>query len=233
MRRLCWLGFLLCLAGCGTAGQSTGPSASRLREWASLLRSGDAGARLQARWRLAQAGRPAVPHLTAALEDGEAEVRLEAAAALGGMHGGGGPEAVHALTRAARHTDPDTQRAALEALGTYGRAAAEAVPAVRQALNHGQERVRGWAAVTLARILGADAVPELVAALGKGGRRLEAAVALRELGPAARPAVPALHALLQDGNTVEREAAADALQAIAPGGRAVTAAAPWPAVPTR
>jgi HEAT repeat protein len=112
------------------------------------------------------------------------------------------------------------RQSAAVALERIGPAAAEAVPALIQALGDADENVRAKAAVALGRIgpAAAEAVPALIQALGDADENVRAkgAVALGGIGPAAAEAVPALIAALGDANENIRESAAWALGKIGP-----------------
>ncbi len=115
-----------------------------------------------------------------------------------------GPPAIPVLIRAITDNDEDdgVRMHAASALVEMGPQAAEATPALIQALKQRNERVAEWAVLILGEIGPAakDAVPALIDAL-KGGdwdMRCYAAEALGRIGPAAKAAVPALEEALKD-----------------------------------
>jgi HEAT repeat protein len=115
-------------------------------------------------------------------------------------------------------TGDDAARAeAAEALGNFGPAGQEAVPALALSLRDEYEAVRRAAAASLAAI-GADkrVLDDLTTALKDTDPEVRqgAAQALATAGPAAQSAVSALTALLHDGDEEVRQAAADALSKI-------------------
>jgi HEAT repeat protein len=178
----------------------------------------------------------AVPALLAARADADWYLRLRAVEALGRI-GSAAPEVVPALIATLRDGAATrwyggeekglVSEAAAQALGQFGSAAVEAVPALIDALTDAVAGVRLAAAHALCAI-GLDAVPRLIAALRevkaprwvKGGATAEtrraAAQVLREIGPQAAEAVPALISALGDTDAGVREAATDALSAIGP-----------------
>jgi hypothetical protein len=103
---------------------------------------------------------------------------------------------------------------ALQELGSIGPAAADAVPALVEALKDQNQDVRGWAVHGLSRI-GPAAMPGLVEALKNqdAGVSGTAARALGRIGPAAADAVPALVEALKNQNAEVRGEAAGARSA--------------------
>jgi HEAT repeat protein len=110
----------------------------------------------------AQAEREALPVVTAALSDPDAEVRSAAALALGKM---GFPRSLVDLTRAARDTSRDVREAAVLALGMVGDPFA--VEPLREILldPNADERLRGYAALGLGLLGGPEASDALAAYL--------------------------------------------------------------------
>jgi HEAT repeat protein len=124
---------------------------------------------------------------------------------------------VYSLIDAFRRPFHHERLFALQQLGSIGSAAADAVPALAEALKDQNAEVRQSAADALGRIgpAAADAVPVLVEALKDQNAhvRRSAAKALRGIGPAA---VPALAEALKDQDAEVRQSAADALGGIGP-----------------
>jgi HEAT repeats/PBS lyase HEAT-like repeat len=116
--------------------------------------------------------------------------------------------------------DADVRRSAADALSNIGPAAADAVPALAEALKDQDTGVRRSAAYALSNIgpAAAEAVQVLADALKNQNRdvRRIAAKAFQRIGPAATNAVPALVNALKDQDTVVRLVAADALGKIGP-----------------
>jgi HEAT repeat protein len=124
---------------------------------------------------------------------------------------------------ALRDADPRVRLAAAHAVGEVRAASPGTVPALILGLEAPEPDTRG----TMARALGQlrppqkDAVPPLARLLQRDGSehvRLAACAALRELGPTARDAVPALRTALGDASRYVRECAQFALPQIE-GGR--------------
>jgi hypothetical protein len=110
---------------------------------------------------------------------------------------------------------PTDRRHAVERLAEIGPAAAEAVPALIEALRDSADDVRQGAASALGKIgpAAAAAVPALIEALRDSNNdvRLEAVRALGEIGPCAPEAVAALRGARRDSDEAVCRAAADAL----------------------
>jgi HEAT repeat protein len=126
---------------------------------AGRLGAEDGWVRLQARMVLMRMGEPAVPCLLDALRSDNPLVRYEASAALSGMSGVSGEEAVRALTEGLGDPDPVVRSNCLLALRFIGRPAASAAPQVRAALYDESFFVRSLAPSTLAAIQEAEAGP--------------------------------------------------------------------------
>jgi HEAT repeat protein len=109
----------------------------------------------------------------------------------------------------------------IRAIGTLG---ARALPVLQWALDDDDERVR-IAAVEAIGMLGQQAAPvvdtlaDLLATDPSRAVRFKVIAALAALGPTARPALPALHALLQQGDLAIRVATARAVDRITDAGR--------------
>ena len=150
-----------------------------------------------------------VPILIAGLEDEEEEVRQDAAIALQ-CFGEEAEPAVPHLIRAFWH---GIELYATSALGSIGPGAAAAVPRLLEALERGEEDLRGRAAEAIGEIGSEAAVPALIEFLQRpeGGLRQSAAEALQCLGSVAKTAVPTLKITLEDSQPDVRAAAARAL----------------------
>src|SRR5205823_4227922 len=116
--------------------------------------------------------------------------------------------------------DTSARLAAAAALGDIGPAARDAIPALAEAMKKDTElQVREEAALALGGSGQAAAVPPLIDVLNgddEDVRRL-AALALGEIGPAARPAIPSLiKALRADKDYRVRFHAAEALGRMGP-----------------
>jgi len=107
-----------------------------------------------------------------------------------------GKPSVPVLIGLLRGDDDWHARRAAATLGRMGRAAREALPAIRAAFDHGDEDVHSAAASALIALTGPN--PEKIAALARSGRRAlrrEAVLTLISMG---KPALPALEALFED-----------------------------------
>lgn len=111
----------------------------------------------------------------------------------------------------------DLRLEAIKKLGTLGRAASAAVPALATLLREADDTVAQAAAKALAQI-GPPAVPDLVIAADapKAGTRHRAVWALGQMGPDAARAVEVLQRALSDANPKLRAAAVHALGEIGP-----------------
>jgi HEAT repeat protein len=170
---------------------------------------------------LEDAARPAVPLLVEALADSNRFVRWAAARAFSKI----GPDpkrlgiVVPGLASLLRDPDVDVAKQAAMTLGSYGDAAAAAVPALAQtaALADPEVRVASMNALGgFSPAKAAAAVPALIAALTDRDAevRKTAAETLGKVGPRARDAVPPLRVALRDENANVRRAASDAILSI-------------------
>jgi HEAT repeat protein len=178
---------------------------------------------------LAFVGSPAVPLLSRALSDEDAEIRKTAAQSLGKI-GAAAAEAIVPLIAllnrpyqrpsGSKLTKEDQARnAAADALGKIGPAAADAVPSLINVMRDGRNRgFRHCAQVPLERI-GAAAIPALIEALNTDTEveffHSSVADVLRNIGPTAVPVSTLIHALHHKELGV-REFAARALRRIGP-----------------
>jgi len=182
-----------------------------LRDWGVVRQLEEREAAAQ----LAPLGKGAVAPLARALDDEDSNVRAAATLALCDMS----RPAIPALIKALKNKDPFVRYRVPPALGEFGPAAKDAVPALCRVLDDRTEHtiMRLTAALALGMIGPAakDAVPALVRALSDPiipELHATAARALGEIGPAAKEAVPALKKLAQsDSDERVREAAAEAL----------------------
>ncbi len=135
---------------------------------------------------------PATPVLRAALRhDGQVEVRVRAARALGRL---GVPHAVADLVAAGRPDQPPAlQMVVARALGDVGSAAA--VPGLRRMLSAPEHRVAANAAAALARLgaPGVDALREVAAEDSPAAREAVAGLALADLSVRAAALAAAAH----------------------------------------
>jgi HEAT repeat protein len=156
---------------------------------------------------------------------------VEAAAALVAI---GSDEAVAAakpvLLAALKDPNSPQAKTAVESLGQLGSRASEAAPQVRRALNAVNPDTRVQAAITLADLGDTATATKALAGLIKDKElhgRFAALQKLSDMGPKAKPAVPALIEVLSDSTDTrygERALAAAALMNIDPKNPAAAAA---------
>jgi HEAT repeat protein len=194
--------------GCGTLGLlavvlASPIIAAQAQSTAALkaaLKNPDEKARIVAIDGLAKLGpgaQDAVDDLVTQLADesASASVRAHAAWALGCV-GKGAKSAAPALVKTAADPDFHVRRESVEALKAIGDADV-ANPVLAAALDDKDPSVR-VAALDALTEFGAAGVPVLSSALSRPGTRYWAALALGELGPTARAAVPQLAEALSD-----------------------------------
>ncbi len=177
---------------------------SATEKFADLDRSGDA-----------------VGALIELLDHETARVRAGAARALGSGYGAKAAPAVAALSRCVAETDSEVKEYAIVALGDVGPSAEAAVPALRNVLSDEDLDVRLKTAKALWQISRQpdDVIPVFTKILENGGdsERCDAAERLKEMGPCAAPALPALvNAVKNDSYEFARCNAAEALGKIGP-----------------
>jgi HEAT repeat protein len=172
------------------------------------LKSSEASSRLQAIDELGSKGHQdaeAVAALTALLKDQSAPVRAHAAWSLGRIGAAARP-AIDELVALVADADQSVRRQAVAALAAIRPGPKVAIPLFTKLLNDADPAVRTRVLNGIAEA-GVDAVPGLIEALKDEKAAYWACVILREIGPAAKAAVPALAAKLSDRSPdVRREA---------------------------
>jgi HEAT repeat protein len=181
-----------------------------------LLTSESAGQRTYAAYALGRIGEPAkvaAPELVKLVADKEIPVRRAAIRALQAIK----PDraiTLPLLAKVLEESDPSVVMLALQSIAEMGK---DAVPALRDALKN--PKAKFWA-LLVARDLGpvaAEALPEIMACLAATEEeiRMQAAIALAEMGPAAKPAAMKLSEMLKsDKHEGVKYAAAHALTRI-------------------
>jgi HEAT repeat protein len=165
---------------------------------------------------LARMGKPAVPALIEALKSENPRVRCEVLRVLGKI-GAEANESLPAVLRALKDEPWSVRAAAASALATMGPEAKRAVPELVKMLD--DRYTRAGATAALARLDPAALEGKMaifIKALQGGDwwSRCDAANALGLMGPAARPALPALQETLFDLDESVRSAAAEALKRV-------------------
>src|SRR5262249_7792728 len=158
-----------------------------------------------------------VPALTALLGDSEPEFVREVQFALGNIGPAAAP-AVPGLLRSLASSNERVRNSAFYAIGHIGPAAKEALPTLQKMLATSKDEFVHVACLwTLVHIepnnpqLIAVAVPAMAKALEMPDHelaRIEVIITLGNLGPAAKPALPALRKSLEDEHEMIRNVAA-------------------------
>jgi HEAT repeat protein len=169
---------------------------------------------------LAKFGQPAIAPLVTALGHRSARVRLSAVEALDRMEDDVHAVAVPALVKRLTDIEPRVREAVCAALGNLGPAARPAAAELREHLDDGFDFVRGEAAEALWRVArdgkaAAAVLRETV--LSRSENVFRGSVwTLRDIGPAAWAAIPALRKLLDHRDCRRRLWGAEALGAVLP-----------------
>ena len=166
---------------------------------------------------LRELGPRVTPGFITLLTDRDAQKRRNAAVALGWI----GPAASSAVTILAQHVqDPNedewVRKHAAQALGQIGAAAQPAIPALIAVMrNPGDMDPWNWAAEALAGI-GTTTLPTLLKALSDTNATFQGGIlnAFADLGPLARPALPALKRVAQAVYGYNRISYRDAIEDI-------------------
>jgi HEAT repeat protein len=159
---------------------------------------------------VASARADGVPQLVKQLKDTDAETRRAAAKSLGEM-GADAKDAVPDLMKTLKDTAMFVRRFSAQALGGIGGDAKDAIPDLKDALGDKRKEVAEAAAGALAKV-GPNGISTL-SDLAKDKKkdtalRQKAVEALGHAGEDAKPAVPVLGDLLNDGNVAVDAAAA-------------------------
>lgn len=203
---------------------------AKVSELAAQLSSGDPERRIAAAKALgelggrAEAAVPALIHVTRVSDDAIIG-RMERSVAIDALVRIGRP-ALPYVARALEHENVNVRRSAGEVLAGMGRVAAPVGPALaRMLVNDLDVRARWWAARALRFIapegkMGDVAIAAFIKALKQDKEtrvRSIAAIALGDIGPGAKSAIPALVTALKDSDTTTRICAAAALGEMARG----------------
>lgn len=190
------------------AGVAVGQTSAT--DLAKQLKSKESADRIRAANELGKLGAGAAGAanaLAAALGDEVPEVRNAAADALGQT----GITAIVHVGRAL--ADRDRQAAAARAAGRLGKPAAELVPALIKCLRVDDMETTDAVTKAIASI-GEPGLPHVIKGLEDHAINSKLCVAVRTMGPTAKPAVPALLQLVAKRGVRGREGAAEALGAI-------------------
>jgi HEAT repeat protein len=182
-------------------------------ELITAIKSAQGDARVQAIDQLgAVGGDAAVKPLSGLLSDPSAEVRAHAAAALGAV-GDPAKSAVPAIVQLLRDEDPIVRRQAVHAIMAIRPGPQVTVPLAVKLLEDSDPGVRLRILDAISQA-GPAALPGLIEALSNEKAAYWACLVLREMGPAAKDAVPALTARLKDSRPEIRREAVLALAAM-------------------
>ena len=148
----------------------------------------------------------AVTPIEALLKDKSAKVRAHAAMALGSI-GHSAQNSVTALAELLKDPDETVRRTALRAVRAIHPGPAVMIPICTKLLEDPDPAVRGRLLMTIAE-RGVEAVPALIQALSDDKAAFWALIVLRDIGPVAKDAIPAITEKLKDKNPgIRREAA--------------------------
>jgi HEAT repeat protein len=139
-----------------------------------------------------------VPSLLPLLNDPDAKVKKATISTLG-LVGPAAKSAVNTLAQLLQRGDREQKIIVMTTLGQLGHVAQPAIPELVLLLHENDSQMRSFAVLTLGKIGGEKAVLPLEEALQDvKDVRLSATIALGQVGPAAREALPELVAKLQD-----------------------------------
>jgi HEAT repeat protein len=157
--------------------------------------------------------KPALPVLTHALRDKEAQVSLDAATALAHLGPASVPELINALND--KGAPPSVRHMAAYALGEIGPGSEPAIPALTQSLSDDNEYVRSSATYALRKIgePARRAILDIISN-GRGTARQAAAKALMGFNPPFQEAIPLLLATMTDDLPGARAQAIETLVSI-------------------
>jgi HEAT repeat protein len=206
---------VLTCASLALAAAAVGAAEPSVSELLGALKSSDEAARVQAVDQLGAQGAAAaeaVAPLSELLKDPSAAVRAHAAAALGQI-GAAAKPAASALIDLLADADATVRRQAIRALGAIRPGPQVTVPLFVKLMDDADPGVRMRVLHTVAKV-GAPAVPPLVEALKNDKAAYWVCLVLRDMGPEAKEAVPALTGKLQDSRPEIRREAVLALAAI-------------------
>jgi HEAT repeat protein len=172
--------------------------------------------------RLGPKAKDAVPALALELNDSSGDYRREVCFAIAAV----GPDAkaaVPALIKALEDAEPQVRHSATYALGKIGPGAMDAVPSLQKSMAGEDPFLKIASVWALVHIQPKDlklqvlAVPLLAKALDESDRervKVEVANTLGEIGPAAKPAIPALEKAAKDPSPAVSAAATEALKKV-------------------
>jgi HEAT repeat protein len=190
-------------------GLAAQPGEASMADLLGGLKSPDEAARLRAIDQLGARGEKAaeaVTPLTELLKDGSAKVRAHAVWALGAI-GAAAKPAVAAMAELAKDPDETVRRQVARAVMAIHPGPQVTIPLAIKLLEDPDPAVRVRILHAIAEA-GAPAVPALIEALKNDKAAYWACIVLREIGPDAKDAVPALAEKLKDPRPeIRREAA--------------------------
>ncbi len=198
---------ILLFAAVGFAGASLASAQEKApADLLKGLKASEEAVRLDAIDQLgAQGGEAAVAPLAELLKDPSVQVRAHAAAALGAV-GAPSKKVVPALAELLKDEDPVVRRQAVQAIAAIRPGPQVTVPLCVKMLEDSDPGVRSRILSAISDA-GPAAIPGLIEALSNDKAAYWACVLLRDLGPAAKEAVPALIERLKDERPdIRREA---------------------------
>ncbi len=208
MKTKYWM-LIVAVCGCLTlAGSRAYTQETPVADLAKILKSGNEAEKVKALNELAARGEKAAEALQpieALLKDKSPKVRAHAVMALGDI-GSASKDSVPALVELLKDPDDTVRRTVLRAVRAIHPGPAVMIPLCTKLLEESDPAIRGRVLATIAE-KGAEAVPALKEALKDDKAAFWALIILRDIGPAAKDAIPGIITKLTDKKPeIRREA---------------------------